>query len=328
MQVFVFAKFGGISGFIDAFSGTVDAFEGMGWIFLIAEAFPYFLFILILTRKRQVLKRMSWWSLSIVGFLFFVIKLIFGGLHGSRSNTVWAMVWLAGAVHLWIKPLPRKFVVLGLAGLIMFMYLYGFYKAQGLDAINTIQTAEERQTAGEKTGRTLDTTLLGDLARSEIQSYLLYRIVVIRDYDYALGSTYVSAASLIVPKSIRPEWIPSKIEKGTEALHGKGTYSREYRRALEVYGLAGEAMLNFTPLAVPFAFLALAYTVAKARALLLLHPNDIRRLLLPFFSIGCVLVINSDLDNIIVFSVATLLPVYLFLRASSVSASMYSPVTA
>jgi hypothetical protein len=211
----------------------------------------------------------------------------------------------------------------GAAFLIAFMYLYGFYKQQGTQALETIQNEDQMQSASEKTGRTIDVALLGDLARSEIQAYELYRLAVIRDYDYAGGATYVNAFTVLIPKSVRPDWIPSKLEKGTEALHGKGTYSPEYRQASQVYGLAGEAMLNFSPLSVPFVFAALAYVVVKIRSMLLLHPDDARRLSLPFLVIGCVVVLNSDLDNVIVFLLTTVLPVFFVLKFCTRSSFWY-----
>lgn len=314
VQILIYVKFGGIWGFMEAFSNNYNAFDGMGWMFLIAESFPILLAVFVLVYKRSILKRAPWAAISLLGTAFFITKLLFGGLHGSRSNTVWGIVWLVGSIHLWIKPVPRHLVAIGVLFLVAFMYLYGFYKQEGTVALETIQSADEMQSRSARNGRTFDTALLGDLARSEIQAYELNRLSAIRDYDYAGGATYVSAFTGLIPKSFRPDWIPSKVEKGTEALHGKGTYSNEYRRASQVYGLAGEAMLNFTPLSVPFAFAALAFVVVKVRAMHSLHPDDARRLSLPFLVIGCVAVLNSDLDNVVVFLLTTSLPVFMALK--------------
>lgn len=314
VQALVFVKFGGIWGFMETFSAHDNAFDGMGWQFLIAESFPCLLAIFVLVYKRKALKRAPWAAIALMMAALFITKLLFGGLRGSRSNTIWAMFWLVGAIHLWIKPVPRHFLMAGAGFLIAFMYLYGFYKQEGTDALETIQSQDEMQSSSDRTGRTLDMALLGDLARSETQAYELYRLAAVRDYDYAGGATYISALAVLIPKSIRPDWIPSKLEKGTEALHGKGTYSSEYKHASQVYGLAGEAMLNFTPLSVPLVFAALAYVVTKIREMLVLHADDARRLSLPFLVIGCVVVLNSDLDNVVVFLLTTALPVFLVLK--------------
>jgi hypothetical protein len=247
---------------------------------------------------------------------FFVTKMIFGGLRGSRSNTVWALFWLCGAIHLWIKPIPRKAMVVGAAFLIGFMYLYGFYKQRGVEAFHLYSSPGDMEATADRTGRTLDTTLLADLARSEIQAYMLYRTVSVADYDYAYGRTYLSAATVLIPKNIRPDWLPTKVEKGTEALHGSGSYLSGFRQASQVYGLAGEAILNFTIAGVPFAFIVLGFAVAKTRSLLLLSRDDVRRLLVPLILILCILVLNSDLDNIIVYLLTAVLPAYAVLKMS------------
>jgi len=324
VQALIYAKFGGIWGFMEAFSNNYNAFDGMGWMFLIAESFPCFLALFVLVYKRAILKRAPWAAIALLGTAFFITKLLFGGLHGSRSNTVWALVWLVGCLHLWIKPVPRHLVAMGLVFLVAFMYLYGFYKQEGTVALETLQNPDETQFRSQRHGRTLDTALLGDLARSEIQAYELRRLASVGDYDYAGGTTYVSAFTGLIPKSFRPDWIASKVEKGTEALHGKGSYSSDYRRASQVYVLAGEAMLNFTPLSVPFAFAALAYVVVKVRAMHYLHPDDARRLSLPFLVIGCIAVLNSDLDNVIVFLITTSLPVFLALKLCTKRFSLQS----
>ena len=317
VQILIYARFGGIWGFMETFSARNSAFDGMGWQFLIAESFPCLLAIFVLVYKRQTLKRAPWAAIALMISTFFIAKLVFGGLRGSRSNTVWAILWLVVAIHLWIKPVPRRFLTIGSAFLIAFMYVYGFYKQEGTAALEIIQSQDEMQSTSETTGRTLDAALLGDLARSEVQAYELYMLAGVRDYDYAGGATYFSALTLLIPKSIRPDWFPSKLEKGTEALHGRGTYSPEYRQASEVYGLAGEGMLNFTPVSVPIMFAVLAYVVVKVRSMLFLHPDDARRLLLPFLAIGCIVVLTSDLDNVIVFLLTTALPVFLVLKFCS-----------
>jgi|HubBroStandDraft_5_1064220.scaffolds.fasta_scaffold39581_2 hypothetical protein len=317
VQAFIFSKFGGIWGFMEAFSTDSKAFDGMGWQFLIAEAFPSLLAVFVLVYKRNALRRAPWTPIALLAFLFFVTKLVFGGLHGSRSNTVWLMLWLCGAIHVWIKPVPRHLVAIGIAFLVVFMYVYGFYKAQGVDALGTLQSSDEMHTTANRTGRTFDSTLLGDFARSEIQAYLLYRLVEVHDYDYAGGDTYLGAFLVMVPKTLRPDWVPSKVQKGTEALYGRGEYSPEYLRASQVYGLAGEAMLNFSPFAVPLGFAVLGFVVVKTRALQLTDCNDARRLLLPFYVTACILILNSDLDNIIVFFLTTAVPVLAVLKMST-----------
>jgi hypothetical protein len=289
----------------------------MGWIFLIAESFPILLAVFFLVYKRDLLTRTPWTVIAAMMAVFFITKMIFGGLRGSRSNTVWALFWACGAIHMWLRPVPRKAIAFGALFLVAFMYLYGFYKQQGVDAFDTYRSTEEMQTTANRTGRTLDAALLADLARSEIQAYMLYRTVSVGDYDYAYGRTYLSGLTLFIPKSIRPTWLPTKVVKGTEALHGKGSYLEGFKQASQVYGLSGEAMLNFSVAGIPFGFVALGYCVSKTRSLFLLHRNDSRRLLLPFMLILCILVLNSDLDNIVVYFLTAALPTFAVLKVTA-----------
>ena len=59
--------------------------------------------------------------------------MVFGGLRGSRSQTVWSLFWATGIIHLWIRPLSKRFIAAGVCFLVAFMYLYGFYKGLGHD---------------------------------------------------------------------------------------------------------------------------------------------------------------------------------------------------
>ncbi|MGC2111954.1 MAG: hypothetical protein WA655_20720 [Candidatus Korobacteraceae bacterium] len=317
-QIYVFVKFGGILGFMTAFSNTeYDSFIGMGWQFLIAEMFPLFLGILFLVWKRDFLRQRSWWFLAGLVSVFFILKLLCGGLRGSRSNTIWGMFWLVGAIHLWVRRVPRRAIVAGLLFLAIFMYFYGFYKQAGMGVFDAIQDPGKLDTIKEKNGRTLTALLLGDMARSEIQSYLLYRLWAVGDYDYGYGTTYLEAFDIVIPKSIWPERPDGKVRKGTEALNGRDVYNARIFHASQVYGLAGEAMLNFSPIAAPLIFFVLAFVVAKSRGLMLADQDDARWLLVPILANGIVLLLSGDLDNLLMFFLGVGLGPLVLLRASS-----------
>ena len=118
--------------------------------------------------------------------------MLFGGLHGSRSNTLYALFWAAGIIHLWIRPLTKKFVLLGIGFLFVFMYLYGFYKSMGSDFVVAFQEGASAAELGESTGRTFEGLVLGDLARADVQAFIVYRLSLANlDYKLALGRTYV-----------------------------------------------------------------------------------------------------------------------------------------
>lgn len=149
-------------------------------------------------------------------------------------------------------------------------------------------------------GRTLPRVLLTDLTRADVQAFLLYRLMrPDRDYHYARGRTYVATAMMAIPKSVWPDRPPGKIKEGTEALFGRGTYIPGVFQALRVYGVAGEAMLNFGPLTAPLSYALLGIVVSRVRRWFTAWPaTDPRRLLLPYLMNLCWLVLTVDSENI------------------------------
>lgn len=310
LQVWVYASYEGILGYIQVYTeGTMSsAFKGMGGLFMISESFPIIALMTfaVYARKKETAK--SWGVLTLVLLIFLSLQLLFGGLRGSRSNTVWGIFWAVGIIHFLIRPLPRKLVLTGLIFLITFMYWYGFYKGLGLNGIQTaIQDSEARLELAQIRDRGLETTLLGDLGRSDVQAFLLYRLLMHGDeYELAWGRTYLGAVFKLIPSTIWTERPPGKIKEGTEVQYGMGAYIPGIRQSAKVYGLAGESMLNFGPIAVPFAFLVLGFVVANVKYLFTsLRPIDSRLILLPFLVNLCFVILNSDSDNVLFFLIKT-----------------------
>jgi hypothetical protein len=306
-QIQVYRHFGGILGYITTATDPTIAFEagrGMGPLFMISESFPILAMIGFVAYARRYKKWHSWTALAIVMVLFLVLQLFFGGLRGSRSITIWVLFWAIGMIHFWVRPISKKIIALGLIFLVGFMYMYGFYKSGGLEGFRSaLESQQARAALEESSGRTWDIVLLQDLGRSDIQSYVLYRLMQPEnDYEYGWGRTYYAALSLMVPTQLWTDKPLPKLKEGTEVLYGPDSYVPGIWSSSKVYGLAGEAMLNFGPLAVPFAFVILGILVGRVRYwLLTLSPLDIRILLLPFLTNFCFVVLTSDLDNSIFF---------------------------
>lgn len=303
LQLWVYARSGGILGYIQIVTDGSDGFRGFGWIFMISESFPivaFMLFAMYATRKKFF---QSWMILVIVLAVYLVLKILFGGLRGSRSNTVWGLFWAIGIIHFWIRPISRQWILTGCLFLILFMYFYGFYKSAGLDGLEAFQSSAARAELTEQTGRSLEGLLLGDLARSDIQAFLLYRLRTYpTDYEYALGKTYLGGATILIPRSIWSNRPLGKVKEGTEAQYGKNSYRPGAWESSKVYGLAGEAMLNFGSAMVPPAFLLFGVVVGYVQRLMTrLHAMDIRCMLLPFLINLCFVVLVSDSDNIVFF---------------------------
>jgi hypothetical protein len=304
LQAYVYMSFGGLGGFIQAYTNRYEeqAFEGMGWVFMLAESFPILALIgyAAFAQRRPWAK--TWLVLLCVIAIFIVLKIFFGGLRGSRSNTVWGLFWAVGIIHFWIRAVPRRMILAGLPLLLIFMYGYGLYKGAGADVLRALEGRQERLELEARTSRGVQTALLADLGRSDVQAYLLYQLARSdSDYELGWGRTYVGALAILVPRWLLPDRPQTKVKEGTDLQHGVGTYSQG-RVSSRVYGLAGEAMLNFGALAVPVAFLLWGFVVGEVkRRLLLLHPLDVRWLLVPLVINLCFVTLVGDSDNIVFF---------------------------
>jgi hypothetical protein len=318
VQALVYASYGGIGGYINAYENRTlsdAAFRGMGWIFMISESFPILALMVLAVYIKDKDKPFfqSWTFLILVLIVFFILKLLFGGLRGSRSNTVWGLFWAVGIIHFWIRPITKQMILGGLVFLVLFLYVYGFYKGGGLEGLQAVTNEEVRVEMSEEQNRDLEATFLNDLGRSDVQAFLLYRMVSPEsDYEYALGRTYVGDVSILIPRIIWREVLGmerpvNKIKEGTDAMYGMGTFIPGQRVSSRIYGLAGEAMLNFGPYGVPLAFVALGVVVGWSRQFLnMWHPLDVRWLLFPALVNLAFVVLAGDLDNIVFFTIKNL----------------------
>jgi len=321
LQIQVYAGFGGILGYMQTVTDleNTNAMQGMGWIFMISESFPILALMAFAVYAARKESCKSWPVIVLVLLVYFILKMLFGGLRGSRMNTIWGLFWAIGIVHFWIRPISKKLVFVGCVFLVLFMYLYGFFKSAGLDAVRAFESAEARTELTLQTGRSLQVAVLGDLGRSDVQAFLLYRLTTPEsDYEYAWGSTYLGAMALLIPRSLWPERPPGKIKEGTEALYGMGSYIPGIWNSQQVYGLAGEAMLNFGPIAVPFAFLVFGLVVSRIRHFIAtLNFPDSRLMLLPFLVILCLMILVLDSDNVLFVSMKDGAVPFLVLALSS-----------
>lgn len=307
MQIGVYRQYGGISGYMDAATNLENpgAMRGMGWIFLISESFPILAMMLFAVQVKERKISKSWLILGGAVVAFIVLRVFFGGLKGSRSAMIFATIWAVGIVHLYVRFIPRQMVLVGVSIILAFMYFYGFYKGAGPRAVEALTSSSARAALSEETGRDFPGLLLGDLSRSDIQAFVFDKVWLTRggyidNYQYSWGRTYVGALALLVPRSLWPNRPNAKVEEGTSIRYGMGTYIEDEVWSSKLFGLAGEAMLNFGPLAIPFAFAIWGLVVGYVRRLLLgLEPGDSRLLMFPFLILLCMIMLTADSDNIV-----------------------------
>ena len=302
LQALIYTGRGGILGYIEAFTRKDVAYQTeSGQVGMIAESFPILVMIgyALLARRNRGLA--SWPALAAVVFVVGLLIFLFGGLKGSRSNTLFSVFWVVGMIHFAIRPLNKKLLLSGLAVVMVLGYVYTLvYKAGGIRSLRLVESGADLNDLERKTGRSTEGMVLGDLGRSDMQAFLL-RQSLNRDleYDFGLGRTYYATATRFIPSFIWHDRPLLKTFEGTEIQWGKGSYDPLNRAASYVYGMSGEAILNFGPYGVPFVFLVWTWIIGRGRKWILsLDANDVRRLLSPLVSLICFLILTSDSDNI------------------------------
>ncbi len=304
LQGYIYMRLGGIEGYIASYTlfvNGIDAFRGMGWQVTIAESFPILavMFAAVYARRKQI--RVGWLTCGVAMAVVFAVEMLFGGLRGSRINILWGMLWAAGILHLYVRRVTRGFALTGVVFMAFFMYLYGFYKSSPQKATLAFAGAEYRDEMIKTSGRTPTTIMLSDFARSTEQAFLLYRTEgMTREWDYAKGGTYLGAIALIIPRTIWPERPPTKVKWTTEVAFGPGTYEESVMWSSMVYGIAGEAILNFGPYPAALLFAVLGISVGLVRrAMEGLPRSDPRMLMFPFFALICLFLVLNDSDNVL-----------------------------
>jgi hypothetical protein len=293
-----FSRLNGISGMVKSFEDNLQAYTGKGWLLVFAWPLSVLCFIVLvfLWTDRETSGRRP----ASIGILlvcsFGISQFVLMGWFGSRSATIWALFWMAGIIHYRIDRLSRKMVASGVIVLIAFMYFYGFYKEQGRAGFGVIDTPSTwLQPKGYQ--RDIKYLLLDDLARADVNAFMLYNLVKYpRDYRYRWGLTYAAAASFLVPRSIWPNRPNYKTDAGTEATLGKSSAYDSTR----VYGLTGEAFLNFGPWGVlPMYALYGACLGWYRRKFTGWEASDARLFLAPLVTILFATAFVSDSDNVL-----------------------------
>lgn len=310
LQIAIYARFGGLSGYLAAVARDEHVFLGFQWIAMISEIFPV-LALMGYAVHTWARPKPSWPTLLLILLAYCVLKLFFGGLYGSRNNILFAVFWAVGIVHFAIRPVPKQLILGGILAMIPFLYVYGFYKSAGIEGLQrALRSPQARADVAEEIHRPIEVPILGDLGRSDVQAFVLYRLMQPEsDYQYSFGRTYVGAVLALLPGPIWRDRPPTKAKEGTIALFGREAYrdrplsatyakDRYDGRTSRLFGITGEAMLNFGPLSVPVAMAVLGFVVGWVRRWMLAwDKQDMRRLILPFLVNLCVMLLLLDSDN-------------------------------
>ncbi|MGI5215730.1 hypothetical protein [Plantactinospora sp. CA-290183] len=300
---------GGVSGYLSTVTEGSERSQlsGLGWLLIIAEAFPMLIFALVVVRWRHELAR-NRLALVLVLVGLAATQFFVGGLRGSRSNAIWPILIGLTLIHLLVLRVSRKSLFIFVAFLAVFMYVYGLYKSVGLEVLDAARGTRSVEELSTESGRNVPTLLLGDLSRADIQALVLDRQRT-TDAEPAYGITYLGDVSFLVPRAILPERPRDKVAVGTDLIFGPRAFESGIKSS-RVYGLAGEAIMNFGPLGgvASFAFLGMVVRLlrryyARARQEAALAP----KLLAPMLW-ACTFLPTADLDNNVWFLIKFVLP--------------------
>jgi hypothetical protein len=303
--LFLMDLIGGYGSQIDM-AGPGDELSGYGWLVTLSDALPLLIGFMLVYRWAD--RKHPAWA---IGTLLFVtcLQLLWAGLRGSRSTLIFIVVMTAAMIHLNWQPLRRRFVLLAAIALIAFMYFYGFFKFGGPETVQQLVSDpsglayyERNLATGEDFG--VEAIVLGDLSRADVQTYILYSLINPRfSYRYRLGETYLAGVLSWVPRLIWSHRPPPVQEAYLELLYGPGTYNPLLRTSHRVFGLAGEAMLNFGVLAPLFAYSIYGFAIGALRSRLAVWRanNDARLFIAPLLLVISMIAVTSDLRNLVFF---------------------------
>ncbi|HUT29792.1 MAG TPA: hypothetical protein VMX13_08370 [Sedimentisphaerales bacterium] len=239
-------------------------------------------------------------SLGLVMILImfaFILQFLLVGRRGSRSDIVVAVAALGGIIHYRLRPFSPKLILLGMFAVVMFVYLYGFYKFLGPRGWEAFYSTQARTQMKYELGGNSPLATVLNRAKSDVQAFLLFRLAEYKgQYEPVHGRTYAMAVLTFIPRAIwKTKPVSIKTEAGT-AIQG---YS-SIRVSRRVYGLAGEAMLNFGYWGIVPAFLVFGMFLGWFRKkVATMEPSDSRFFLIPFVVLTCGLVLGSDSRNLV-----------------------------
>jgi hypothetical protein len=273
----------------------------LSWLMMLGDPLPLLLlvgFIRMLAGPRQH-------SFTVVAFIligFLVAEFLLLGLRGSRSAMIAPLFIAACLCHYHLRRISVVHVLIAVLLLGVGGYYYGFYKRFGEAGFDAIRDAGYREVLSHKGGLSPLGTLLGNLSRAETQAFLLYRVSdKSLGYELRLGKTYLASALSVIPRAVwptKPTEAFGKVRAGTELQFGPEAYREQRFESSLVYGLAGEAILNFGPIGVPPMYMLFGAAVGwYRRKLFTLPPFDARYYLAPVLTLIAFSAAFGDSDN-------------------------------
>jgi hypothetical protein len=294
--------------------------RGFGPLMVFGGAAPWLIFTAVtLARGAGKLSRRTAWSAYIILAILFVFQILLNGLNGSRSQIIGAAVAIIVQIHFFWSPIRRRHIAMGLIPLILFSYAFTFYKDFGSNFFELFRgrvSLSYLEGSSERAG--VISEAMAPLSMSHIQSSILRTVVEHKgDYSLRFGKTYVAGAIGPIPGWLiggTKLWQWSKLTAACEQAGTDYDPSRTYNpgAAYRIYGLAGEAMLNFGIVGPLIMFPIWGFCIGRMRRYLCAIPQgDMRLMIMPLFGFVLSTAIVHDFDNMLTTCVWSVFPALL-----------------
>jgi hypothetical protein len=300
--LYVLIQYGGLQK-EDSLLGDPSELIHLSWLLMLADP----LLILVLLAVVRLLEAPRRTVRSLFSVLGLLVLLLIGqwfilGMRGSRSALLFALFIGAGFCHYRLRFIPLWVIILSTVFMGVGGYYYAFYKRFGVTGLEAVRDASFRDALAFRAGISPIGVVLGDLSRAEVQALILRRLNEDwSDYQLRMGRTYVASVLTFVPRAIwpnKPSDYLGKVAAGTDLQFGAGSFKPHRFKSSRVYGLGGEAMLNFGAVGVPVAYGLFGWLLGWYRKKVAsLAATDARWYLIPVFTLMVFTFAFGDSDN-------------------------------
>lgn len=285
------------------------------FIYMFVENTPLLMGWLFIAYYKNKDKIPSIYSFYLMLLIVVVASLIVSGTRGSRISIILqisSFILLYSSVF---KKIKFRNILIALFIAFIFNNYFTVYKYGGIEAV------EEYISTGYKPTYISDyqdsrKVILHDLGRSDVQA-IIYDRVINDDYNPPyIPHSYISSLNLLIPSSLKfDENFYSKEQLGYSAQY-MTTLSKE-NKSSRIYGVMGEALLNFGFLGVFFSFFIFGIVIQRTlKSYKYLERNGLI-LFMPLIVLFPVYYLFYDFGNILFLLVKTwLIPIFVFLSSS------------
>lgn len=219
-------------------------------VYMLFESMPFWLAVAYALASRN--RKVGIGEVIAVSALLVAVAAVFTGLRGSRSSVGYQVFAALCIIHAMVRPFRlRELVAATAIGAVGFI-AYGLFKFGGWDGL-LLRDGKVAAYAMRMSNPLR--ILLFDFGRSDVQALILNNTIKGYFTPPPLPETYMHAFTQILPQSMRPDWIRAKSELGPIAMYNlPWSQPPEGLGASRMYGLGGEALLNFGVWGVAPAF--------------------------------------------------------------------------